>query len=284
MADNRNMECASVNSPGDLLSNGKIFLVKYPSRMSVTMDPESSNDGTFWPNKSIGIAGHCETALCITFCFILEDTALLDNVWIISLKWLVGIGDVNGSTVAPFPWPLELGAFSLTYSQTDYDVTEKPFIFADPDNCQCHDPYPCSNCKSFLGVVPSLPAPMAGSHSFPKNLPPDLYGLNWLACSAFVDAVWRVDGLSNSRIWTFSAIAPSSLVSEVLDLRGLSTDLLFLLVLGFGDWLLLFRLGSDRWHWDRLTCNCFTGMLVSSKDSSQFIPKLCKWHMRHLQQ
>ena len=24
------------------------------------MDPESSNDGTFQPNKSIGIAGHCE--------------------------------------------------------------------------------------------------------------------------------------------------------------------------------------------------------------------------------
>ena len=84
-ADKRNMECASANLPEDLPSNGWIFLVKYPLHISVTMDPESSNDGTFQPNKSIGIAGHCETALCMTLYFISELTAWLDNVQIISL-------------------------------------------------------------------------------------------------------------------------------------------------------------------------------------------------------
>ena len=82
------MECALANLPEDLLSNGKIVLVKYPSHINVTMDPELSNDGTFRLNKSIGIRGHCKTALCITFCFISEVMALLDNVQIISSKRL----------------------------------------------------------------------------------------------------------------------------------------------------------------------------------------------------
>ena len=151
VADSRNRECASVNSLEDLLSNGRIFLIKYPSHTSVTMDPESSNDGTFQPKRSIGgIAGHCETALCITFCFVSEDTALLDNVQIMSSNLSMGIDVANGSPLAPFPWPLELGAFSLTYSQIDFDVTRKPSAFASADNCQHHDPCPCSNCKFSL--------------------------------------------------------------------------------------------------------------------------------------
>ena len=67
MADNRNNECASVKSPVGLFSNGKIFLVKYPSRISVTIDPESSNNGTFQPKRSIGTAGHYETPFALPF-------------------------------------------------------------------------------------------------------------------------------------------------------------------------------------------------------------------------
>ena len=107
VVDNRNMECASANLPEDLPNKGWIFLVKYPSHISVTMDPESSHDGTFRPNKSIGIAGHCETALCITLCFVSEFMVWLDSVRIISLYRLAGIGDNIGSTGAPFPWPWE---------------------------------------------------------------------------------------------------------------------------------------------------------------------------------
>ena len=70
--------------------------------MSVTMDPESSNDGTSRPNKSIGIAGHCETALLINFCFTSELTALV-SVRTRSSYLLVGIGDVSGSTTALLP-------------------------------------------------------------------------------------------------------------------------------------------------------------------------------------
>ena len=45
-ADSRNKECASAILLEDLLSKGWICLTKYPSHISVTMDPESSNDGT----------------------------------------------------------------------------------------------------------------------------------------------------------------------------------------------------------------------------------------------
>ena len=70
------MECASANLLEDLFNEGRIFLVKYPSQTSVTMDPESSNDGTSRSNKSIGTAGHCETALCMTLCFISRTHSL----------------------------------------------------------------------------------------------------------------------------------------------------------------------------------------------------------------
>ena len=102
-ADNRNIECTSDNLLEDLLNKGWIFLVKYPSQISVTMDPESSNDGTCQPNKSIGTAGHCETALCITLCFTSELTAWLVSVRIKSSYLLAGIGVTIGSTGAPFP-------------------------------------------------------------------------------------------------------------------------------------------------------------------------------------
>ena len=68
------------------------------------MDPESSNDGTSQPNKSIGIAGHCETALLINFCFTSELTALV-SVQTRSSYLLVAIGDVSGSTTALLPDP-----------------------------------------------------------------------------------------------------------------------------------------------------------------------------------
>ena len=53
-ADSRNKECASAILLEDFFSKGWICLTKYPSCISVTMDPESSNDGTSQPNKSIG--------------------------------------------------------------------------------------------------------------------------------------------------------------------------------------------------------------------------------------
>ena len=44
------------------------------------MDPESSKDGIFWPNISMEMDGHSETALFNTCCLVSEDTALLVNV------------------------------------------------------------------------------------------------------------------------------------------------------------------------------------------------------------
>ena len=93
--DSQNKECASAILLEDLFGKGWICLIKYPSRISVTMDPESSNDGTSQPNKSIGIAGHCETALFITLCFISELMALV-SVRTKSSYVLAGIGDING--------------------------------------------------------------------------------------------------------------------------------------------------------------------------------------------
>ena len=61
---------------------------------------------------------------------------------------------------------------------------------------------------------------MTGSGGLPKNLPPDLLCLNCVASSTFVNEVWRVDGLSNSQIWKFLAIAPSSLVQRSLIWEG----------------------------------------------------------------
>ena len=101
-ADNRNMECASAILLEDFFSKGCICLMKYPSRISVTMDPESSNDGTSRPNKSIGMAGHCKTALLTNFCFSSKLTALV-SVRIRSSYLLAGIGDISGSTKAPLP-------------------------------------------------------------------------------------------------------------------------------------------------------------------------------------
>ena len=103
-ADNQNKECASAILLEGFLSKGWICLVKYPSLISVTMDPESSSDGTSRPNRSIGMAGHWETALLISFCFTSELT-VLDNVWTRSSYFVAGIGDFNGSTSAPLPWP-----------------------------------------------------------------------------------------------------------------------------------------------------------------------------------
>ena len=102
-ADNQNIECASANLLEDLFNKSWIFLIKYPLQISVTMDPESSNDGTCQPSKSIGTAGHCETALCITLCFTSKLTAWLVSVQINSLYLLAGIGDNIESTTAPFP-------------------------------------------------------------------------------------------------------------------------------------------------------------------------------------
>ena len=102
-ADNRNIVCASANLLEDLFNKGWICLVKYPLRISVTMDPESSSDGTCQPNKSIGTARHCETALCITLFFTFKLTAWLINVRTKSSYLLAAIGDITGSTAAPFP-------------------------------------------------------------------------------------------------------------------------------------------------------------------------------------
>ena len=47
-------------------NKGKIFLIKYPSCKSITIDPESSRDGIFWPRMSMVMDGHCKTALLRT--------------------------------------------------------------------------------------------------------------------------------------------------------------------------------------------------------------------------
>ena len=74
-ADNRNNKCASVKSPADLFNKHKIFLLKYFSRINITIDPESRRDGIFWPRMSIVMDGHCETALFNTCCLVSKDTS-----------------------------------------------------------------------------------------------------------------------------------------------------------------------------------------------------------------
>ena len=69
-----------VKSPFVLFNKGSTCFLKWPSRMSITMDPESSKDGIFWPNISMEMDRHSETALFNTRCLVSEDTALLLNV------------------------------------------------------------------------------------------------------------------------------------------------------------------------------------------------------------
>ena len=54
-----------------------------------------------------------------------------------------------------------------------------------------------------------MPAATTGSCLLPKNFPQVLKCCPE-ACNALVSTVWSVAGLSNSRIWVFLAIAPSS--------------------------------------------------------------------------
>ena len=51
----------------------------------------------------MGMDGHCDPALFITHCLVSKDMVLLEKVWIISSNLAVGIGDDNGSTLAPTP-------------------------------------------------------------------------------------------------------------------------------------------------------------------------------------
>ena len=60
VADNRNNKCASVNSPMKPFNKGRIFFRKYPLYIKVTIDPESSKDGTYWHRMSIETDGHCD--------------------------------------------------------------------------------------------------------------------------------------------------------------------------------------------------------------------------------
>ena len=191
-------------------------------QISITIDPESSKDGTFWPRRSIGTAGHCKMALCIMHCLVSKETALLDKVWVISSNQDVGISDDNGSTLAPFPWPLEVGAFSLTLPLTVTVVQEMPFTFASEDNytysCQC----PYNSCRTCLGQCCHPSQLWAGVPGTPrKGLLVWVWGLllllflapDCVAWSAFVKAICNTAGLSSSQIWIFSATAPSSLAS-----------------------------------------------------------------------
>ena len=100
-ADNQNSECASIRSPADFLNKGKIFLVKYPSHISVTINPESSKDGIFWPRITMVMDGRCETALFKMYCLVSKDTALFVNVWRISSNLAAGTDDDNGLILTP---------------------------------------------------------------------------------------------------------------------------------------------------------------------------------------
>ena len=134
--DNQN-KCTSVKSATGFWSKGKIFLVKYPSWMNVTIDAESSKEGTFWPRRSIGTAGHCKTALCTMRCLVSKETTLLNKVWVMSSNLDIGITDNNGSTLVPSPRPLEVGAFSLTHLLIVV-VLKMPFAFVSEGNYTCH--------------------------------------------------------------------------------------------------------------------------------------------------
>ena len=50
--------------------------------MSITIDPESSKDGIFWPRMSVVMDGHCETALLITHCLVSKDTEVFQQILI----------------------------------------------------------------------------------------------------------------------------------------------------------------------------------------------------------
>ena len=80
------------------------------------MEPESKKDGTFRPENSIVMGGHCETALLRMPCLVSLDTALL--VKVLSMDSNLSSKHVNegGLNLAPplHPRPWEAGAFSLT--------------------------------------------------------------------------------------------------------------------------------------------------------------------------
>ena len=100
-ADNRNNECASVKSPADLFNWGKIFLVKCPSRMNITIDPESRRDGIFWPRISMVMDGHCKTALLRMRCLVSKETAWFVKVSRISSNFAAGKEGECGPTLTP---------------------------------------------------------------------------------------------------------------------------------------------------------------------------------------
>ena len=118
LPDNQNNECASVKSPADFFSKGKMFLIKYPSRMSITIDPESRRDSIFWPRISMVMDGHCETALLRTLCLVSKDTAWFISVSRISSTLAAVLNGKFGPNLTPplHPWPWEAGVFSLTLS------------------------------------------------------------------------------------------------------------------------------------------------------------------------
>ena len=100
-ADSLNSKWASLSSPGDDLSKGRIFFSKYLSHIKVTIEPESMRDRTPLPWMSKVTDGQVDTALCITLCFVSSDTELLTRVWNISSNWLLGVNGRAGSTFAP---------------------------------------------------------------------------------------------------------------------------------------------------------------------------------------
>ena len=115
-ADNWNNEWASVKSPVVLFSKGRMLFFKYPSWMSITIDPESSKDGIFWPSSSMEMDRHYETALFRMHCLVSEDTAFLVNILSLSSNLAAEENCCGGSSLTPSlcPWPQETGVFSLT--------------------------------------------------------------------------------------------------------------------------------------------------------------------------
>ena len=69
--------------------------------MSITIDPESSKDGIFWPRISIVMDGHCETALLRTRCLVSKDTAWFINVLRISSNFAAVKDGKCGPTLTP---------------------------------------------------------------------------------------------------------------------------------------------------------------------------------------
>ena len=123
--------------------------------MSVTIDPESSKDGIFWPRMSMVMDGHCETALLRTHCLVSKDTTWFVNVLRISSNLAAGMEDDSGSTLTPplHPWPWEAGVFSLTHYFVAADELRMPSLACSLRQFLSLCPMSLQYLQLFLGLL-----------------------------------------------------------------------------------------------------------------------------------